>query len=191
MNWLAHLYLSEPCPAFRIGNLLPDLAPVSTLKDLPEEYQRGMAHHRRIDAFTDAHPVVHRSIARVPAPFRRFAGILTDVFYDYFLAREWRSFSKTPLPDFAAEVYASFSPRRHELPAEAYIRLEHMRQGDLLCSYRDRDGIAAALGRIGARLRRPVDLAAAVDFLEQYEDAFREDFTEFFWMLRGHLGRGT
>ena len=35
MNWLAHLYLSEPTPAFRIGNLLPDLAAAPVLSRCP------------------------------------------------------------------------------------------------------------------------------------------------------------
>jgi acyl carrier protein phosphodiesterase len=42
MNWLAHLFLSEPDSAFRIGNLLPDLIPVHTLASLRTEFQRGI-----------------------------------------------------------------------------------------------------------------------------------------------------
>src|SRR4026208_598678 len=108
MNWLAHLYLSEPTPAFRIGNLLPDLVPASELVDLPGDFRRGVEQHRRIDAFTDSHPIVRRSMNRVSPPFRRFAGVLVDVFYDHILAREWNSFSSGPLSEFAQEVYSSF-----------------------------------------------------------------------------------
>jgi acyl carrier protein phosphodiesterase len=35
MNWLAHLYLSEPSAEFRVGNLLPDLTGADKLVDLP------------------------------------------------------------------------------------------------------------------------------------------------------------
>jgi acyl carrier protein phosphodiesterase len=34
MNWLAHLHLSEASPAFRLGNILPDLAPAPELAHL-------------------------------------------------------------------------------------------------------------------------------------------------------------
>ncbi|MEI9895635.1 MAG: hypothetical protein WDN28_17535 [Chthoniobacter sp.] len=61
MNWLAHLYLSEPNAAFRLGNLLPDLASATALAGLPGEFQAGIQRHRRIDAFTDRHPVFRRS----------------------------------------------------------------------------------------------------------------------------------
>ena len=84
MNWLAHLFLSEPSAAFRIGNLLPDLARPSELSGLSTEFIRGMEQHRLIDAFTDSHPVVRRSIARVGPEFRRFGGIFVDIYFDHF-----------------------------------------------------------------------------------------------------------
>src|SRR5690348_4103786 len=101
MNWLAHLYLSEANPEFRLGNLLADIASRESLVSLPEAFQRGIAQHRRIDAFTDSHPVVRRSIQRFNPPLRRFGNILCDVFYDHFLARDWDSYSSEPLSPFA------------------------------------------------------------------------------------------
>src|SRR3954463_9153752 len=108
MNWLAHLFLSQPDPAFRVGNLLPDLLPISALSDLAPEILRGVRQHRRIDAFTDTHPVVRRSINRLNPPLRRFGGIVVDVFYDHFLSRDWERYSKVPLSNFIGEIYVAF-----------------------------------------------------------------------------------
>src|SRR5215831_14344940 len=130
VNWLAHLYLSEPNPAFRIGNLLPDLVPVSALSGLSPDILRGVKQHRRIDAFTDTHPVVRQSISRVTPDFRRFGGILIDIFYDHFLARDWRNYSPLPLPAFAEEIYDSFDRCRTEIPSEALVHLQHMRESN-------------------------------------------------------------
>src|SRR4051794_7971427 len=112
MNWLAHLLLSDPAPAFRIGNLLPDLMPGPALAQMPAEYQGGIAQHRRIDAFTDSHPIFRRSILRVEPPQRRYAGILVDIFYDHFLSVGWAAHSRVPLREFLAEVYGSFEHHR-------------------------------------------------------------------------------
>src|SRR5262245_27969290 len=103
MNWLAHLLLSEPTSAFRIGSLLPDFVRPPLLAGLPIDFQRGIECHRRIDAFTDAHPIVRRSVGRFVPPYRRFAGILVDVFYDHFLARDWTAHASIPLTDFVGE----------------------------------------------------------------------------------------
>lgn len=187
MNWLAHLYLSEPNPAVRIGNLLPDMVSVSALTGLSAEMLRGVKQHRRIDAFTDTHPVVRRSISRVNPDFRRFGGILVDVFYDHFLARDWQSFSPLPLPAFAAEIYDSFHRYRLEIPPEAMVHLEHMREMNWLCAYREIDGILAALDRLGLRLRRPIPLGNAISVLRDNYDDFYADFSAFFPEIISHL----
>src|SRR5688500_2273474 len=89
MNWLAHLILSEPSPAVRSGNLHPDILSWSKVHAVPEKFHAGIACHRIIDGFTDANPIFRRSVGRIDPPYRRYAGILIDVFYDHFLAREW------------------------------------------------------------------------------------------------------
>lgn len=187
MNWLAHLLLSEPTPAFRLGAILPDLVSTAALADLPADFQRGIRRHRVIDAYTDSHAVFRRSVQRLAPPFRRFGGILIDVFYDHFLARDWPSFSDMPLPQFAADVYASFESCRANIPPEAYRGLQQMQAADLLCSYRELSGIAAALGRISSRLRRPFDLAPSVQILERDYDLLHTDFTQFFPELFSYI----
>ncbi len=187
MNWLAHLYLSEPNPAFRIGNLLPDMVPASALSGLSTDMLRGAKQHRRIDVFTDTHPVVRRSISRINPPFRRFGGILVDIFYDHFLARDWQSFSPIPLREFAAEIYDSFDRYSPEIPFEAMVHLEHMRQNNWLCAYREIDGILAALTRLGLRLRRPVPFGNAISVLRDNYDDLYADFSAFFPEIILHL----
>lgn len=189
MNWLAHLYLSEPTPAFRLGNLLPDLVSATTLADMPAEYQPGILCHRRIDAFTDRHPYFRQSIARLGPPYRRFGGIIVDMFYDHILAKEWKTFSPMLLQDFAADVYGSLEIRWNDIPLEARPRLAAMCRTDWLTSYGKIDGIADALTGIGSRLRRPTDLAGAVPILKRDYAAFRADFVEFFPQLMAHLTR--
>jgi acyl carrier protein phosphodiesterase len=187
MNWLAHLFLSEPSPAFRIGNLLPDMVGPSALAGLSSDFLRGVHQHRRIDAFTDSHPIVRRSIARVGPEFRRFGGIFVDIFYDHFLSRAWPTFSATPLTVFTHEVYAGFEPHRHEIPPEAYVHLEKMKSENWLGTYGDLQGVATTLGRIGLRLRRPVQLAEGAAILEADYAGFHADFTAFFPELRLHV----
>jgi acyl carrier protein phosphodiesterase len=187
MNWLAHLYLSEPNPEFRLGNLLADIAPDESLTSLPAAFQRGITQHRRIDAFTDSHPVVRRNIQRFAPPFRRFGSLLCDVFYDHFLARDWDSYSSEPLSTFTQIVYGSFDVYRALISPEAYSRLEQMRAGDWLCSYRHLAGVSHALERISSRLRRPVDFSQSVLALERDYDSFHSDFKAFFPELSSHV----
>ena len=187
MNWLAHLYLSEPNAAFRIGNLLPDMVGPKVLAGMSPEVLRGVRQHRKIDAFTDSHAIVRRSIARVGPEFRRFGGIFVDIFYDHFLSREWPNFSRLPLRTFTRDVYSGFESHRHEIPREAYEPLDKMTAEDWLSSYGDLPGVATTLGRIGLRLRRPMPLAEGARILEADYAGFHEDFAAFFPELISHV----
>ena len=93
MNYLAHLYLAGNDAEALIGSLMGDFIKGRVDPDLPPVLRQAILQHRRIDSFTDAHPIVRRSKQRVTNEFRRYAGILIDVFYDHFLAREWSQYS--------------------------------------------------------------------------------------------------
>lgn len=191
MNWLAHLHLSEPTPAFRLGSLLPDMVAYADLANLPAQFQPGIGRHRQIDVYTDSHPLFKRSVQRLNPPYRRFGGILVDVFYDHFLARHWDDFSGTPLPDFVAGVYADLQTGQHLIPEGPRFALQRMQAENWLCSYREIDGIRTTLGRIGRRLRRPVDLAAGASILENQHSVFYEDFSAFYPELQAHVAGGV
>lgn len=187
MNWLAHLVLSEPFAPFRIGNLLPDIARPAQLVRLPPEFQRGIEQHRRIDAFTDTHPLVRQSILRVEAPFRRYAGVLVDIFFDHVLSREWTQHCPAERQGFIAEFYACLDAYQGVIPLEAFARLQQIREADLLGSYYEVSGVTEALRRVGRRFRQPVPLENCARILEERYDDFAADFREFFPALRSHL----
>ena len=184
MNWLAHLLLSEPDAAFRIGNLLPDVLSINELDACDAEFRAGILRHQEIDALTDSSPVVKASIRRIAPPFRRFGGIIVDILFDHFITTNWSRYSTSSLPVFIAEVHASFAKFESRLPTLAYQRLEAMRRGNWLNSYGDLDGLRTALDRTGSRLRKPVRLGEAVALITPHLRDFRDDFETFFPQLQ-------
>src|SRR3954465_13490702 len=107
MNWLPHAFLSESSVEFQLGNLLADVVRGPRRETMSTEFVRGAVCHKAIDAFTDAHPVVKRSRARIGSEHPRFSGVLVDVFYDYYLARGWSLYSAVALDVYTAAFYAS------------------------------------------------------------------------------------
>ncbi len=189
MNWLAHLYLSEDDAAARIGNLLPDFGPPAMFVSLPTGFQRGIKQHRGIDAFTDAHPIFRQSRQRVDPPFRRFGGILTDLIYDHFLARDWAIYSSQSLSEFTQGVYKSFEHFRNEFPPQIVGYFEQMREADWLFSYRELSGTFVAMNRLGLRLRRPLDFSPCEAILERNYEMLYSDFKAFFPELQNHAAQ--
>jgi acyl carrier protein phosphodiesterase len=191
MNWLAHVYLSEPHIDFRLGNLLADIVRGDERASLSEEFQRGARRHHRIDAFTDAHPIVRRSRQRIRPEYRRFSGVFVDIFYDHFLASSWAQYAATDLESFTASFYADAAGSTLVLPPQAATSIERIARYDLLGSYRDIDGVERALRGVSMRLQRrwgrDFQLHAGVADLIEQRAAFAVDFAEFFPELQTHV----
>lgn len=190
MNWLAHVYLSEPHIDFRLGNLLADIVRGEERAALNTEFQRGAQRHHRIDVFTDAHPIVRRSRQRVCKEYRRFSGVLVDIFYDHLLAADWQRYADEPLPEFTNTFYADARHSDLRFPEPANTTLQRITRYDLLGSYVDVDGVTQALRGVSMRLQRrwgrEFHLEAGVDDLVRHRDDFALDFAQFFPELREH-----
>lgn len=180
MNYLAHLLLADKTSNSFLGSLMGDFVKGAVDETLPEGLRTAIIQHRRIDSFTDAHPVVKRSKNRINPEFRRYAGILVDVFYDHFLATQWANFSDEPLTAFTTQVYAHLNQQSHLAPQQMQRTLSYMTHYDLLGSYREIDGIHRALCGIESRLKRPSQLGRAVIELQQKHSELLVDFMDFF-----------
>jgi acyl carrier protein phosphodiesterase len=180
MNYLAHLYLAGPEPEALLGALMGDFVKGPLGERFPPGITRALALHRRIDVFTDAHPVTAESRARVTPARRRFAGIMVDLFFDHFLARDWEQHSAEPLEAFTARVYALLDQHDAVLPERLRLIAPRMAQFDWLGSYTRIESVHAALDGISRRLKRENRLEGAGVELEANYAALETDFRAFF-----------
>jgi acyl carrier protein phosphodiesterase len=187
MNWLAHLLLSPPETEFQLGNLLGDFVRGAEREGMSPAFRDGVRCHLRIDAFTDEHPVMHRSKARLDARFRRFAGVIMDVFYDHLLALHWDHFCETPLREFTRRFHEQALPHVPDLPEDAAWILRRMIEEDRLYSYREVAGVDLALTRLSyrlnARFHRGLRLQDSVAEMVVCQEELEWDFLEFFPQL--------
>ena len=180
MNYLAHLYLADESAESVIGNMLADFVKDDFREKYSDEVCRGILLHRKIDVFTDAHPVFIDSRNRLDEKFRLLKGIIIDVFYDHFLARNWEQFSAVPLEQFCSRVYAIFHENRTLLPQRLLKFLPRMISENWLLSYREVEGISWTLRGLSNRLSRKNRMAESVDELIRHYDVLQSDFMEFF-----------
>jgi acyl carrier protein phosphodiesterase len=180
VNYLAHLFLAGDSPELRIGGLLGDFLQGVDRRQYSEAIQRGIRLHHEVDVFADSHALFARSRNRLRPPYRRYAGVLVDIFYDHFLAVHWASFSRDPLPDFSRMVYETLTANEAILPPRLRRMLPHMVSEDWLTSYRAREGIDRTLRRLSRRLKRENPLPEAVCQLDEYYGELEQDFLGFF-----------
>ncbi|WP_375435458.1 ACP phosphodiesterase [uncultured Hymenobacter sp.] len=195
MNFLAHLLLSgspATTPNYNdivVGNFAAEAVRGRTaLATYPPAVQRGIRLHRFIDSFTDAHPLVRRTTARLrTAGLGKWAGVVSDVGFDHLLARDFAQYhydATEPLPAFAERQYALLHARREELPERLQHLLHYMRRDDWLSGYAHPAGLEQALVGLSRRVPAGAVLATgAAAFLAELP-TYEADFKEFWPELR-------
>ncbi len=181
MNFLAHAALAGPDPELQIGGLIADFSRPPDEGNYTPAIRSGIFLHRKIDGFTDRHPLVMRSRHRMKPEYRRASGILVDVFYDHFLASVWQDhFPGSSLEEFSRQFYATLGENSAVLPTRMKPLIDRMTEEDWLVSYRETAHISQAVDRIARRLSRPEILIGGGAELERCYQGLEADFRGFF-----------
>ena len=134
MNLLGHLALSPPTnPQVMLGNLLGDCFK-GRVENLPvaEGVRIGVRLHRGIDVYTDDHPAVLTTIAKLRTTHGRYASIVSDLLYDHLLASSWERWNAVPLREFLDQRYVLLAGQRNLLDAESARWLDRIIEHDII-----------------------------------------------------------
>jgi len=183
MNFLAHIYLSGKSDDIKIGNFIADSIKGNKYKEYPLEIQQGILLHRQIDSFTDKHPTVRISKERLHSRYRHYDGVIIDILYDHYLAKNWSNYSKIPLNEYVHSFYNLLELNYNMLPERVRYLLPYMIKGNWLYNYRTIEGIEKVLQGMDSRTNNKSQMYLAVEDLTLYYTEFEHDFTLFFRKL--------
>lgn len=183
MNYLAHFYLAGNSPELIVGNFIGDTVKGKNYLNYPEKIKQGILMHREIDFYTDNHPTVRKSTQRLQQHYHKFSSVLVDVFYDHFLAKNWSSFHKSELNNFAQQSYFTLEDNLEYLPQKAQFILHYMKKGNWLYNYNFIDGIKRTLGGISRRSTFNNNIQFGTKHLTEYYSEFETEFLDFFPQL--------
>ena len=105
MNFLAHVYLSEDNFSLAVGNLIADRVKGKDLTNFSSMIQKGIFLHRKIDAFTDHHPLFKECVSILFPIYRHYSRVIIDIYFDHFLASNWDKYNSKNLKVFSNEFY--------------------------------------------------------------------------------------
>jgi acyl carrier protein phosphodiesterase len=180
MNFLAHLFLAGDTPESLIGNLAGDFVKGPLHDRFTPGIRAGIMAHRKIDAFTDAHPHV-AAFRRVLIPDHgHYARVIADVFFDHFLACRFDELAGEPLESFIARTHATLDAHIDELPDRLRDVYPWLRDQQWLIGYREVAGIELTLTRMSRRISRRPDLASATRHLVDSRVELERRFLLFF-----------
>ncbi|KVV15255.1 ACP phosphodiesterase [Flavobacterium sp. TMP13] len=189
MNFLAHIYLSGDNDLIKIGNFMADGIRGKQFETYPTLIQKGILLHREIDTYTDAHPVFRQSTKKLHENYHHYSGVIVDIFYDHFLAKNWSIYSDEKLEDYVQRFYTSLHDNYELLSERTQKLMPIMIRENWLGIYKSIEGMQHILTQMDRRTKNLSKMQFATTELISNYDIFEADFTLFFEDLRNHCAK--
>jgi acyl carrier protein phosphodiesterase len=170
----------------KIGNFMADGIRGNDYLHFPEEVKKGILLHRYIDTFTDVHPIYRKSKHRLYDKYGHYAGVIMDIIYDHFLAKNWSQYSDENLEDYVAGFYKLLDDNYDLLTAKTQNLLPFMKERNWLVSYATIAGLEMILFQMDYRTKHRASMHEAIIELKHFYAEFENEFTLFFEELRQH-----
>jgi acyl carrier protein phosphodiesterase len=179
MNYLAHAYLSFGDEETMIGNFIADHIRLRQADHLPETIRRGISLHRKIDHFTDTHPLFIKSKRHFYEGFERYSGVLMDIYYDHVLAKNFGKYSKIPLQEYTQNIYRTLQDNSRFLPESSKRFLDYAVERNTFFEYSKIEGIELVLKHLSHRINHGIWLNESVPVFIANEKTIEQNFFEF------------
>ena len=186
MNFLAHIYLSGNNDLLKIGNFMADSVRGKSYLEYPGDIRKGILLHRYIDTFTDAHPIYRKSKHRLHEKYGHYAGVIMDIVYDHFLAKNWNSYFDENLEVYADDFYALMQNNYDILTPKTQNLLPYMIDQNWLVQYASLEGLEIILFQMDYRTKHRVNMQEAIVEVQLYYTELEAEFTLFFEELQLH-----
>ncbi len=186
MNYLAHIYLSGENTDIQIGNFMGDAIKGNKFNNYPLSFKKGILLHRQIDSFTDQHPIVRLSKKRLHSRYGHYKGVLIDIFYDYFLAKNWTNYSDVAFEKYIADFYKVLLQNQEVLPPRIQMMTPHLVSKNWFAKYDNLNGIERVLIGMAKRIKHDIPLERGIDDLKDHYTDFEADFSKFFPLIQEH-----
>jgi acyl carrier protein phosphodiesterase len=186
MNYLAHIYLSGDNDLLKIGNFMADSIRGNSYLAYPEEIKKGILLHRYIDTFTDAHPIYRKSKHRLHEKYGHYSGVIMDIVYDHYLAKNWAKYADENLEDYADTFYKLLQDNYDILTEKVQGMLPYMIARNWLVSYASLAGLEMILFQMDYRTKHRAHMQEAMVELAKFYNEFEEEFQLFFEELEHH-----
>lgn len=180
MNFLAHIHLSGENEFIKIGNFMADGVRGKQYENFPQEIQKGILLHRAIDTFTDAHPLFRQSTKKLHSRYHHYAGVIVDMYYDHFLAKNWSDYHNESLALYSEKFYQSLLDNHSILTSKTQHLLPYMMKYNWLVNYQSVAGLERILSQMDSRTKNQSLMRFATEELVAHYDEFEAEFSLFY-----------
>jgi acyl carrier protein phosphodiesterase len=186
MNFLAHTHLSPDNDDIIFGNFIADSVKGKTYLKYRKDIVTGILLHRSIDVYTDRHSIVKNSKSIVRKHFGKYSGIVVDIYYDHFLARNWSLYHDDELSAFSTKVYLILAKRLILLPTRVRRMLPFLIAQNWLSGYANMTDLQRVFNGMDRRTNYVSGMDKAIGVLEDNYELLYADFRDFYKELESY-----
>ena len=184
MNHLAHLYLSSDKEEEMVGQFIADGVKGNDFNLYSPDIRQGILLHRWVDSFTDTHDLVKELRAEYRPKLGLYSGVLIDLVFDYFLAKDFQIHSGIELEEFQQFTFSVLNKHEDHFPEKMKKYFFYMKDKEFMMKYAHPVEMADIVRQMGNRIPRGESLLAAGDFFEDYVEMASAYFPAFFEELK-------
>jgi acyl carrier protein phosphodiesterase len=188
VNYLAHIALSGTSPQIIMGNFCGDYVKGKLDSDqkstYPKDFLTGVRLHRFIDHFTDTDDTVRVMIKEVCQLYGRSASVVTDICFDYFLAKSFSVYHSSDIRFFTTGFYEIYRQHLSLVPERMIPFAEALVSNDWLYKYREWQTVERTLRSMGNRYPFLSDLLSSSEPMKRELDVYEQYFVEFYPRLK-------
>ena len=117
---------------------------------------------------------------RFSKDFDKYSGVLMDIIYDHYLAKNFSLYSQLSLQEYVDGIYDLLKVHNGYLPEHAKQFYGYMTERNILFHYSSLEGIETVLTHLSSRIKNRFELQLAIPILEKNYKDIEEEFIIFF-----------
>lgn len=164
----------------RVGGFIADFVKGSQFKKYPSKIGQGIVLHRKIDTFTDNHPIVRELISNMKPVFGRYSAIVLDMYFDYFLATNFKRYSEIRLWYFSVGFSITALLHYYYLPQRVKRFILHFAFSNRLYNYSKIEGLNESLYIMSIYKITTLEPEKCMDYLQTNKTELENSFLLFF-----------
>ena len=180
MNYLAHVYLSRENIDLAIGNFIADNIKGNNYKKFNINWQKGILLHRFIDSYTDSHYIFREHSKIFFNSHRHYSRVLIDIFYDHFLAENWKKYSQISLVNFEYDFCKSLTKNLNKFPNEISNKIRFFINQNWFTKYSSIKGLIYILKKMDNKTQFDSNLVTSIEKFISFAPEMETQFFIFF-----------
>ena len=179
MNYLSHIVLAKSGKV-QIGAFIADAVKGNNHKHYNKNIQLGILQHRMVDSLIDN----DKNVAKVTALFRpkygKYAGIVTDIVFDYFLLENWNKYQRESIRWFVIKFIINVALNYRIFPKRMKRFVKVVVFNNLTSYYKTTSGVARVLDLMSKYRGIPNESNYAISVINNNYNFIDSIFNSFF-----------